>query len=454
MPASQAAIVVPWRKKEGPVVRLDRELRFLAVFGLATALQSAPARAGGFAIHEPGSKANIFAGAFAAQADDLSAMFFNPAGMTQQKTFTVQFGDTLIAPRVKLDGANPYPGDGYHADMKNQIFFPPNLYVAYPVTQKFVLSLGTWFPYGLSTAWQNQDQFAGRYLSQRVDLRTYALSLQGAVELTDWLSIGGGPELRIGDVKLQRNVPVLNPFTNRVVDAAHVDVITDGFNSKLAWTVGLQLRPCPRLKIGGSFHSHVDIEFTGKARFYQLPTGSAQLDGALAQRLPFSQDVNASTIVQFPSLTMFGASYDITNRLTVEADAYYTTWKVFEDTVLKFDSALLPNGGITTLTHKWKNVWRFSGGLNFQATPSFNIGAGALYDETPQPDEDVSPLLPDANRTGFTIGGGVRFGSTRLEISNLFLFFHDRTTHTNIDNFNGTYKNFTDLLVLSLRHSF
>ena len=37
-----------------------------------------------------------------------------------------------LSSRVKFDGENPYPGDGYHADMKNQIFFPPNLYVAVP----------------------------------------------------------------------------------------------------------------------------------------------------------------------------------------------------------------------------------------------------------------------------------------------------------------------------------
>jgi long-chain fatty acid transport protein len=435
------------------VVRL--KVRFLAVAAFAAAvLQSAPSRAGGFAIHEAGSRANIFAGAFAAQADDLSAMFYNPGGLTQQKSFTIQFGDTLIFPNVSFDGANPFPGNGYSADMKKQIFFPPNFYVSYPVTPRFVVGLGAWFPYGLSTAWENQDTFAGRFLSQRVDLRTYALSLEGAYAITDWLSIGGGPELRVGDVKLQRNVAAQNPFTRQFVDVAHVDVITDGLNSKLAWNAGLWLKPCPRLKFGASFHSHVDIEFTGTAKFFQLPTGNAQFDAAVAKQLPFNQDLNASTTVQFPSLTMFGLSYDITDRLTIEADAYYTTWKVFDETVLKFDSPLLPNGGVTDLKHNWKNVWRISGGLNFQATKNVNVGAGAVYDETPQPDEDVSPLLPDANRTGFTVGGGFRFGNTVFEISNLFLFFHDRTTHSNSDNFNGTYKNFTDLLVLSLRHSF
>jgi long-chain fatty acid transport protein len=104
--------------------------------------------------------------------------------------------------------------------------------------------------------------------------------------------------------------------------------------------------------------------------------------------------------------------------------------------------------------HTWENDWRFSGVINFQATPNFTVGVGALADQTPQPDEDVSPLLPDANRTGFTVGFGFGNEHTKVEISNLFLFFHDRTTTANKDQFNGTYTNCTDLLVLSLRHSF
>jgi long-chain fatty acid transport protein len=437
------------------VVNLNRQLRCLAVVAFAAAFTSAPARAGGFAIHEMGSKAILFSGAFAAQADDLSAMFYNPAGMTHVKEFSVMAGVTLIFPSVEFQGADPFPGAGYEAKLKDQIFFPPHLYAALPVSDRFVLSFGTWFPYGLSTAWDDPDNFSGRFLSQRVDLRTYAVSVQGAFQLTDWLSIGGGPELRIGDVKLQRNIAQFNPFTNRFVDAAHVDVITDGFDTKLAWNVGIQLKPCPRLRIGASFHSHADIEFQGTARFYPLGTGSPQLDAVLATRLPFNQDVPTHTIVQFPSLTMFGVAYDITDRITIEADAYYTTWKVFEDTILEFESPLLGAAGTTRLEHNWENVWRFSGGINFQVTPGFNVGVGGLYDQTPQPDEDVSPLLPDANRTGVTIGLGLKIGeATKVDVSNMFLFFHDRTTSTNKDGFNGTYENFTDLFVMSLRHSF
>ncbi len=417
---------------------------------------SLPASGAGFAIFEAGSQATGMAGAFVAQATDGSAMFYNPAGLASNEKLTVMVGDTLIFVKSKLDsGLNPTPGDDYSAKQKSQIFFPPNFYVTYPVAKDVNISLGTWFPFGLSTAWENPDEFRGRFLSQRVDLRQYALGLQASAKLADWISIGAGPELRIGDVKLQRNAPLYNPFTRRVVDAAHVDIVSDGFETKVTWAAGILLKPTPRLRLGVSFHAHVDVDYEGRARFYQLPTGNPQLDAAFAARIPVNVDVPVATKVQFPSVTLFGASYDITDKLTVEVDGNYWSWKVFDQTELTFspvDGKQAPNA---TLVHNWKNTWGVRAGVRYQAAPGLALMAGGLYDQTPQPDEDTSPLLPDANRTGGSIGIGLKIGKdTTLEASNLFLFFHDRTTRTNKDGFNGTYKTFADLLVLNVRTSF
>lgn len=434
----------------------NRWVRFgaIALFG-ATITASLPARAGGFAIHEKGAKATGMGGAFVALADDPSAMYYNPAGLASNDKLVVMAGVTLIPYFSKFEGANPFPGQGYSAEFKTQIFFPPHIYIAYPVAKGFNLAFGIWAPFGLSTAWKDPDTFSGRFLSQRVDLRQFAIGLQGSLELAPWLSVGGGPELRTGDVKLQRNAGVFNPFTNRFVDFAHVDVVGDGFQSKLTWAAGVQVKPCPRLRLGISYHAHADVDFTGNTTFYPIDTGSAQLNGVLASRIPFNVAVPTRTTVQFPALLMFGASYELCDRLTLEGDVNYTTWKVFDETILRFDAVDGKQIPDSVLTHNWKNSWTFRGGLNYQATRNLNVNAGFLYDRTPQPDEDVSPLLPDANRTGLSVGFGVKMSeSTSVELANLALFFHERPTNTNRDNFSGTYKTFADLITFNLRHSF
>ena len=274
-------------------------------------------------------------GAFIASADDGSSMFYNPAGLATNDKLTASIGMTLIAPFSSFDGANPYPGQGYTADQKKQIFFPPNLYVSMPVAKNVNVSLGTWFPNGLSTAWENPDTFRGRFLSQRVDLRQYAMGLQVSAALTEWLSIGAGPELRVSDVKLQKNFGTINPYTQSFSDVVHADIVGDGFATDVTFGAGIQIKPTENISLGVSYHGHVDQTYKGNAVLYQISTGHADLDGAVAAKYPLNTNVPVETTLQFPAIWMFGVAYHDC-KLTIEAAATYTEWKVFDQTVFSF----------------------------------------------------------------------------------------------------------------------
>ena len=65
---------------------------------------------------------------------------------------------------------------------------------------------------------------------------------------------------------------------------------------------------------------------------------------------------------------------------------------------------------------------------------------GLVLDETPQPDEHVSPLLADADRLGLTLGWGREFRSYALDLALMMIDFDDRTTRSNADGFDGTYE--------------
>ncbi len=420
-----------------------------------TAGFASSASAAGFAIFEAGARATATAGAFTATADDPSAMFYNPAGLASNEKLTAMVGMTLIFPNSKLEGLNPFPGAGYEAKQQKQIFFPPNFYVAAPISKGFNLSLGAWFPYGLSTAWDDNENFAGKYLSKRVDLRTFSFSLQASYQVTEWLAVGAGPELRIGDVKLQRAQGVFDPFQNKFVDALHVDIRSD-VKTALGWTAGIMLKPVKDVRVGVAYHSAVDMKFKGNGRFF-LNSVNPQLGAVLNARFPLGVDVPVTTTVQEPDLLMFGAAVDLFDKaLTLEVNGNYTGWEVFDKTVLEFQAVNGKQVPTSTLEHNWRNTWTIRAGATARFGHNKNTWAavGFVYDQTPQPDEDVSPLLPDANRTGVSVGLGMHLFGLRAEISNLFLFFHDRTTTTNKDNFSARYTTFADLLVGNLIYSF
>ncbi len=431
-----------------------RIIRFLtaALAFLAAVAIAHTAGAAGFALFEQGAKATALGGAFVAQADDPSAMFYNPAGNAFNENVTLMGGPTLIfRPTAKFDGANPYPGVGTTEEQKHATYWFSTGYGVMPLSKgKVNLAVGVWAPYGLGVPWSHPDTYSGRFISQRIDLRQIALGAQLSVKLADWFAVGAGPEFRLSDVKLSQNEGILNPFTNRFVDVAHLSLISQGTPVKVAWGAGILLKPCQRCRIGGAFHSHVDFDYTGYASFSQISTGNPQLDALVKSRLPFGQPVPASTTLQFPDLAIFGVSYDVTERLTVNADGNYTTWKMFDQTIFHIQG--LP---AQVLPHGFKNTWTVRGGIGYKASDSLWVGGGVLYDQTPQPDEDVGPLLPDSNRTGISAGLGMNLGKMfRVDVSSLFLWFHNRTTHTNVAGYDGTYQTFAILPLLNITGKF
>ena len=54
-----------------------------------------------------------------------------------------------------------------------------------------------------------------------------------------------------------------------------------------------------------------------------------------------------------------------------------------------------------------------------------------------------------------TIGGGFRvFGGVELNVSSLFLWFHERTITDSRDNFSATYKTFAILPSVGMKTTF
>ncbi|MGA7992212.1 MAG: outer membrane protein transport protein [Thermoanaerobaculia bacterium] len=432
---------------------IGTRLAALVLVGLAVALPAARLEAAGFALFEQGSKATAMGGAFAATADDPSAMFFNPAGNAFIDDFTMMGGVFgVFRPTAKLEGLNPYPGEGYTASMKKEAYWLAHGYGVLSLSKDVKLSAGLWSPNGLGIPWDNPDTFRGRVIAQRTDLRQLAVGVQLAVKLSDTVAIGAGPEFRVTDVKLSQNVQAVNPFTQRVVDIAHLSLISTGTPIDFTWAAGLLVKPCDRLRFGLSYHAHVDVDVSGDAQFYQLSSGSAQFDAAVAQGsgIPFGKPTPAKTTLQFPAVTAFGLAYDVTPKLTLEVDGNYVGWKVFDQTVLHFQG--LPD---KVLPHGWQNTWAFRAGALFKPSPAGWVAAGFIYDQTPQPDFDVSPFLPDNNRTGVTIGGGLRvMKGFEFQFSSLFLWFHERTVTTNKDNFSATYKTIAILPSVGFKSTF
>lgn len=423
--------------------------RAAGTLALTLVLGSRPGYAAGFSIYEQGGRGMGFAGAFTAVADDPSAIFHNPAGIAFLKGKQIYFGATLVHPSSDFVGADPRPGSGIRETGDVSIIPVPNFYYTHQFSERLVFGAGLSAPFGLKTAWANPDTFTGRYISIEAELRSFSINPTVAYKLADRLSIAAGLDIRLSSVKLRRRVPATNPVTRTVVDVAET-TLESNTNSGLGFDVGILAKPSDSLSLGASYRHKVQVSYDGTAAFSQIPTGIAPFDAAVAAGLPQGK-TPITTAIEFPSIASAGFSYDWT-RWRVAADVVFFQWSTFDRLEIRF--AEFPRLG-QSIVEAYDDSWQFRTGIERRLGETWAVRAGYFYDQTPSPAASVSPLLPDASRNGFSLGGTWRHKSLRVDAGAWYLAFKDRSTEgVNRDGYNGIYSNSAITFGASLGYQF
>lgn len=427
-------------------------IRAVAVAAALCAV-GAPAFGAGFGFFEQGTRAMGMAGAYTAQADDPSMLFHNPGGLAFVTESALAGGLTYIqALEAEFEGSNPFPGEGYEAEQEMLSEGLPHAYYVAPINRSLKWGLAINAPFGLVTEWEDPGQFAGRYISTKAALRVVDIAPTLGFRVGERFGIGVAPVFRFSDVELARRVPTVNPFTQRVVDAAELSLESD-IDSGYGFNVGLLHRTTDRFSWGLSYRSKVEVDYSGDARLRQVPTGNAQLDAAIAQALPFNRDLPVETSIEFPDMASLGFAYRLSPALLVETDINWTGWSSFDAVPIDFVGGPTNSLPDAEIPEHWDDAMNYRIGLRWTRSGS-EVRLGYVFDETPQPEEAVSPLLPDADRHGFTVGYGKTGQGFVWDVALMYLLFEERERHKSFDitepTFFGTYNTQAVLLGLTV----
>jgi long-chain fatty acid transport protein len=406
--------------------------------------------ASGFSIYEQGGRGMGFSGAYTALSDDPSAIFHNAAGIAFLRGKQIYLGGTVVAPRSNFTGDDPFPG-ARNRERQNAGLIPvPTFYYTQKLRDRLVVGFGVDSPYGLRTEWDHPNTYSGRFISLAADLKSFSLNPTIAYKLADRLSIGGGLDFRLSKVTLVRRVPSVNPFTQKVIDVAEVQ-LESNWNHGLGFNVGLLAKPTENLSLGLAYRHKVTVDYVGSAAFTQIPTGNAQLDAAAAAALPAGRPA-LTTSITFPAILNGGAAYHW-EKWTLSADVVWFQWSTFDQLRLSFE----PGSGVAsqTIPEDYSSIWQFRVGLERRLNDTWAIRGGYHFDNTPVPAASVTPLLPDQDRHGFALGGSWTGGRLRLDAGAWYLHLSPRSTEgLNRDHYNGTYDNSAFTFGLSLGYSF
>jgi long-chain fatty acid transport protein len=417
--------------------------------------------AAGFKVSEQGAKAMAMANAFSAQADDPSALYYNPAGIAFLPGVQVNLGAlAILVPQTEFTGTtalsgNPPLGTGSSVvseRAKRDIFVAPTFYASYSLDNiPMSLGLGINSIYPLAKSWDDSSVFRNQV--QNVSIKPINFQPTLAYRFDDLhLAVAAGLDITYAMVSLQKSVysPFIDPNNPAPPIGAYElgSLGLDGTATGVGYNLGVAWRPRPELRFGVAYRSQITLDIEGDANFLATtPTGLGAIGLPNTAVFPFSRaraTSTASTKITLPDSLDLAVAWLPTDRLTLEFDATRTGWSCFDKLQFTFDSPQFAAFNNQPDPRNWQDAWAYKFGGQYALTPKIDLRAGYSFDVSPVPDATVDPLLPDSDRHSFAVGTGIHGSFAALDLAYMWVHFVDRNVQSQDPNTlrgeNGRFK--------------
>jgi len=428
------------------------------------------ASAAGLRVNEQGAKAMAMGNAFTAQADDPSALFYNPAGIAFLKGTQVNIGSTTIyVPKTEFSGTAPLSGIAptnvgtatVFENAKQDIFIAPTFYVTHTF-EGAPLSVGLAVNaiYPLAKTWDSSSAFR----AEIIDISVKPINFQPTVAylFDKWnLAVAGGLDVTYAQVSMNKMAYSPNPaIPNSAYELGNLDL--DGTATDIGYNFGLKWKALDNLSFGAAYRSKIDLHVEGNANFLATsPAGFNIIGMSAAATSPYSRarvTSDVSTVVTLPSSVGLGVAWKPNDKTTLEFDAEWTEWSTLKKLEFSFTGPQFANFNNKPKPLNWNNVWCYKLGGQYAITKNIDLRAGYMYDNNPIPDSTLGPVLPDSDRHSFSVGQGFHNDQFSLDLAYMWTHFVDRTvTNQNMAELtgaNGTYKSDVHLFGASVTMRF
>ncbi len=393
---------------------------------LCTAALPAPVQGSGFRITNQSLGAVGLSGAHIAYTPGPDASFYNPANMVfQPDQWRIETSlTTLYLPSISYSDNR---SSALNGESDSELFFMPLLHAVSPQYGKMRFGFSLTYPYGLAKEWQQAYPSA---FSQKFSLFTVEANPTVALQMNDWLSIGGGVSLIYAKGKVD------NTFSSAIFPIAPLTSVnrsSEADDTQWGYNLALSLRPTDRWNIAATYRSEVDLSLSG----------SGELRGMAGSFPYFFYSGSTGIDITLPAVFSLATSYSF-DQLTIELVWDRTYWSSFKE--LDFEYAqdfTTPPFAVfdNALAKNWKDTNAYRIGLSYDWNERWTTTLGFAYDETPVPDKTLGFELPDTDATVYCAGVRYRY-SPRTEIGLSYMYHHTRTR--SVRNDQGIDGTFTD----------
>ena len=311
--------------------------------------------------------------AFVATADNPSAIYYNPAGITQLDGQNIRAGLYLVS------GGYDYESPTGAKVSANSDFQPvPQLYYVFsPNDFPLSFGLGVYAPYGLSLDWgQNQPL---NTLAEKGDLLYLCFNPVVAWRINPQLSLGIGPTINYSSATFERAIGLL-PGDQFKVDG---DGMAYGFTSGVRW------QPLDQWAFGVSYRFPTTVDYHGTTQTTPSP--------------PYPPSTSGSSSICFPQYVVAGVSFRPTEKWNIEFDVDWADWSAVKSIIFQGTAF-----GPQVLPLNYQSSFNFEFGVTRQLGNGYFASLGFFYSENSSPDANFTPIIPDADLYLGSVGFGYR----------------------------------------------
>ena len=384
--------------------------------------------ANGLNLNSIGTRALSMGGAFVALADDYSAIYWNPAGMTQftQKYLGFYGVDILPFGSYKLDIDYPGVGNINLVDAETEVKHNLAGMLAYyhPINERMVAGIGIYTPSGCGATWKGGDFAAlsndNPNIKWQSKIGLVSISPSFAFMLNEQISLGAALNINYGmfDVAMHAGsaeVPI-SPTQIISVDLGQYEESMSGWG--YGATIGLLVKPSEKISLGATLKTASTVSFEGEA----------EISGFTLLGFPSTSDLERD--VTWPMWLAGGIAFRPIDGLTLTADIQYTNWSALEKLETDYKDTywqiIMGQKGEDKRDFYWKNATQIRFGAEYMVSSALALRGGFYIDPAPVPDRTMNVLIPSYDFNVFTFGLGYNMNGLQLDFGMEMLFGKDR----------------------------
>ena len=432
-------------------------MKKLSLAAASVALSGFSAFGAGFALYEGSASGTALGGAVMGKAVDASAVFYNPATMSDFTNTVVTVG--LVTEHPTADTIV----NGHHGrKMDPGAFVLPNVYVVQPLPYDFSFGLGFAPEYGLGTHYNQDWEMAWNTRSTFVEGLTINPNI--SYRITDKWSVAAGIRLLYFEFD-QYSSPMAVSDGNYYGSMRNHLKGDNGFTD-WGWELSTRYKFTDTVSAGVLYKSYIDTKVKGynhtrvKSRDYSAAeaqadatvrerltamglAGTPYWDAYYAQAMQQASEVarqqvdssldsaaaantgHASADIRLPQSVTVGGNWDVTETVHLGTAVTWTEWSSMP--ALTFH---LPTGTPVTKLG-WDDVYRFAFGGVWDFHENFSLLGSYVYDMDPCSTKKNrgSTMLPPGDRHIGTVGLAWHYGPVDITLSYGLVFMCSKSVY-------------------------